>query len=332
MAVGSLLRVLSSAAPSVSALRPINRLPITSAPIAQNTSQYSKISDELGELAKKAYPDLPQQELNRAASRVINRNPAPFRDTDFIGDFGNDYRVINQHNTLALRQMLEDIGAEFGVSSSQARPMFSPSLAARRFDDLDLTINMPMQAFEGIGSAGRMRSAEELGRSTSLGLLSPGQRFRDIEAPVFGVTNPNLRPFYGWLSRRPGTAPMPWETGGWRGRQTGSSGRIYGEVGARFGPSVRNDSSFFIGDSLNTARGVAVGGRSGVGRRLTNMTPDDVRYAGIQRLPDASYIETQTWRPPRLNEITGVDAPEYLVPQIEDILRRNRMQVPIYTY
>lgn len=318
MAVGSLIKALAS-------------LPVRKIPSFANRAQYNPIVKDLPELATKAFRDVEPEKIERASREVIARNPFPFVDQSIPGYEGY---VANQQNRLALMEMLEQVGGELGVSSRQLRPMVNPRAAANELSNLDLTINMPFEAFSGMASDGRMKSAAELGGSRSLGLLPAKQRFKDIESPVFGATDESSSPFYGWLSRRPGSSPTFWETSrdaNYRG-QTKDIGRIYGEVGLRFGRPVRDDSSFFIGDSLLTTRGRGNGLPGGVGRRISGMTPEDVQYAGIHRLPDAGYIETQTWRPPRFDEIIGIDTPQYLVSDIQRLLSRVGLNPTINPY
>ena len=284
---------------------------------------------------------VPQETIDAAIRNALARNSRIFYEpgTPYNPNLGRQpggygSGLAGQVNNLYILDILEDVGRQIGVSPAPGHQVMPWGQMAADFENLLPSMSITMEGLNAAASSGRFRSGVEMGRSKSLGLMSPWQRLNQVEAPRFGINQAyDSSPIYGFASRRPGTSPMPWESrvrSGARGGDFVTSPRAaeaYGPITATFGPRVRNETSFVFGDSLLQGR-LADGLSGGVGRPLSGTTAADVALAGGQTARTAPYIETQMWGNLTLNDIQSIAARDEYRAGIMELLKRLNLDIP----
>jgi hypothetical protein len=305
-------------------------------------SQTSEISRAATDAFKNS--GVPQEAIDAAIRNALAKNPRLFytSGTPYSPNLGTFARqpggygsgLAGQVNNLSILDILDDVGRQIGVSPAPGYQVMPWGQMATDFENLLPSMSMSMDGLNAAASSGRFKSGVELGRSTSLGLMSPWQRLNQVEAPRFGINQAyDASPIYGFASRRPGTTPMPWESraNSWqRGGGFVTSPRAaeaYGPITATFGPRVRNETSFVFGDSLLQGR-ISEGLSGGVGRPLSGTTAADVALAGGQSARTSPYIETQMWGSPTLSDIQSIVAPSEYQSRIAELLKRLNLDIP----
>lgn len=270
--------------------------------------------------------------------RTISSQPRSFGGgRDFMyqaQQSGWTSRATSPINTLVRRQIIEDISGNLGIN-----PYLWSTTDIRTLENLRDAIEagvpssaMHLEGLDYLFREGVAPTATRVGRSgagvDSYNELAPDRRllraateYGNFGVPVRG--GPELRPHYGFIDTSL-NAPT------FEGRDLFGYGTVrrYGPVVAQWSDEVRPQTSFTVGDSLNRMLNQ---GPQSLPRPLQNPSIQDVAFAGGYDLPNASYVETQMFGGPSIENLIGLRVAENYADDVARIAQRYGIDVPIET-
>jgi hypothetical protein len=245
-----------------------------------------------------------------------------------------DARLSSPINSILRKQMIEDVASQVGRN-----PFMHESVDVRALQGLLENINsgtvssaMYPEGLEYLFREGIAPNATRVNRSgagsDSYRSLS-GDR-KNLRAATefgnFGVpigAGPELRPHYGFIQAAENANPF-------RGKNILDYGaaRSYGPIVAEWSDAVRPQTSFSVGDSLNamTSRGMTP---TVIPRPLSNPTIQDVAFAGGYDFPNTSYVETQMFGGPRLENLNSLRVAQNYSDEISKLLAKYGINIPV---